>query len=35
MRTRVSGTIMKHFLSGQPVIAGSAAATDPGGIGWV
>ena len=29
MKTRILGTIMKHFLSGQPVITGSAAATDP------
>ena len=29
MTTRILGTIMKHFLSGQPVITGTAAATDP------
>ena len=29
MKTWILGTIMKHFLSGQPVIAGSAAAPDP------
>src|SRR6266849_4010444 len=31
MKTRILGTIMKHFLSGQPMITGSAAATDHGG----
>jgi Fe-S cluster biogenesis protein NfuA len=29
MKTRILGTIMKHFLSGQPVITGSAAVKDP------
>ncbi len=29
MKTWILGTIMDHFLSGQPVITGSAAATDP------
>ena len=28
MKTRILGTIMEHFQSGQPVIAGSITATD-------
>ena len=29
MKAWILGTIMEHFLSGQPVITGSAAAMDP------